>query len=256
MLLIEFIYQTINMLFAWFAIVSRSQPLPSISLNFCVLLTVASQGSFFLVFRILTTSLGADELLGTVGKILSVVFEWLYLATLLTSFVLALGNRPQGSNKFYMTMVYFWIGIMIYLSFATVFLTVRSIQHQLANGGFTLSSIFHNQQFFSMIASLFATYVTWLIASLLFFDPWHMFTSVCITLTPTDLVPDADMASSSSNTSFSHPPTSISSTSMHFAIPTISHGVLKVMTKPKSCLPPASNLTVRLMSTCRTTIPT
>ncbi|KAK2759880.1 Chitin synthase, class 1 [Arachnomyces sp. PD_36] len=153
MLLIEFVYQTINMLFAWFAI-----------------------GNFFLVFRILTTSLGNDNLLGTVGKVLGVVFEWLYLATLLTCFVLALGNRPQGSNKFYMTMVCFWVFIMIYLSFAAVFVAVKSIQHEVSDGDFSFSTIFSNKVFFSMIVSLMSTYILWLVASFLFFDPWHMFT--------------------------------------------------------------------------------
>lgn len=86
---VEFLYQTVSMIFAWFAL-----------------------GNFFLVFRILTLSLGDKELLGKVGEILAVVFEWAYLATLLTCFVLALGNRPQGTNKFYMTMVYFWALIM------------------------------------------------------------------------------------------------------------------------------------------------
>lgn len=90
MFVIEFIYQGFNMLFAWFAI-----------------------GNFFLVFRILTSSLSEPDLLGTAGLVLSVVFEWLYLATLITCFVLALGNRPQGSNKFYMTMVYFWAILMV-----------------------------------------------------------------------------------------------------------------------------------------------
>lgn len=89
MFVIEFIYQFFNMLFAWFGI-----------------------GNFFLVFRILTSSLSEDDLMGTAGLVLSVVFEWLYLATLVTCFVLALGNRPQGSNKFYMTMVYFWAILM------------------------------------------------------------------------------------------------------------------------------------------------
>jgi chitin synthase len=87
--LVEFLYQTINLIFAWFAI-----------------------GNFFLVFRILTTSLGGKDLLGTVGNILATVFEWFYAFTLLTCFVLALGNRPQGSNKFYMSMVVFWVFIM------------------------------------------------------------------------------------------------------------------------------------------------
>jgi chitin synthase len=90
MFLLEFTYTTISMIFAWFAL-----------------------GNFFLVFHILTTSLGDTDLLGTVGKILGVVFEWLYLFTLLTCFIMALGNRPQGTNWAYMAMVYFWACIMM-----------------------------------------------------------------------------------------------------------------------------------------------
>ncbi len=71
------------------------------------------QGNFFLVFRILTASLGEGNLLGTAGKVLGIVFQWLYIGTLLTCFVLALGNRPQGSNKFYMSQVYFWCTLMM-----------------------------------------------------------------------------------------------------------------------------------------------
>lgn len=140
-----------------------------------------------MVFRILTTSLSDSSLLGTAGLVLGIVFEWLYLATLLTCFVLALGNRPQGSNKFYMTMVYFWIVIMIYLTFAAVFVTVKSIQTEIGDGDFTFSTVFKNSEFFSMIVSLASTYVLWFVASFLFFDPWHMFTCFIqyILLTPT-----------------------------------------------------------------------
>lgn len=91
MFLIEFMYQTINMIFAWFGL-----------------------ANFFLVFHILTTSLADSSLDFAPGQALSIVFEWLYLAILVTCFVLALGNRPQGSNKFYMTQVYFWAILMAY----------------------------------------------------------------------------------------------------------------------------------------------
>ncbi|KAI5288953.1 Chitin synthase, class 1, partial [Ascosphaera acerosa] len=164
MLFIEFIYQTINILFAWFAI-----------------------GNFFLVFRILTTSLSSDDLLGTAGRILGVVFEWLYLFTLMACFILSMGNRPAGSNRFYMTMVYFWICLMIYLSFAAVFVTVKSIEHQVEKKDFTFADIFKNSEFFSMIVSLISTYVMWIVASILFLDPWHLVTSFLqyVLLTPT-----------------------------------------------------------------------
>lgn len=87
---VEFVFNTINMIFAWFAI-----------------------GNFFLVFKILTTSLGSDTLLGKTGEILGVVFEWLYGVILITCFVLSLGNRPAGSGKLYSAMVWFWAIIMM-----------------------------------------------------------------------------------------------------------------------------------------------
>ena len=136
------------------------------------------QGNFFLVFRILTTSLGDPDLLGKVGEILGVVVEWLYLAILLTCFVLALGNRPQGSNKWYMSMVYFWVAIMAYLIFASIYITVVSVQREVKENKFTVSQLFTNQLFFTLIVSLLSTYVLWFVASFLFFDPWHMFTCV------------------------------------------------------------------------------
>jgi chitin synthase len=164
MFLIEFIYQTINMLFAWFAI-----------------------GNFFLVFRLLTGSLGTPGPLGQAGTILGVVFEWIYLATLLSCFVLSLGNRPQGSRKFYLFMVIFWSILMVWLTFASVFLTVKSIQTEVDSGSFNVSTIFHNSEFFALIVSLASTYVLWFVASILFFDPWHMVTCFLqyIILTPT-----------------------------------------------------------------------
>ncbi|SMR41688.1 unnamed protein product [Zymoseptoria tritici ST99CH_1A5] len=164
---VEFTYQAVNMLFAWFAI-----------------------GNFFLVFRILTTSLSGEDLLGTAGLILSVTFEWLYLATLVTCFVLALGNRPQGSNKFYMAQVYFWAVIMAYLLFASVFITVKSVQAQVATQqGFSVDLLFKNKLFFTLIVSMASTWLLYLIASILFLDPWHMITSFIqyLLLTPTYL---------------------------------------------------------------------
>jgi chitin synthase len=136
----------------------------------------------------LTTSLGDAALLGTAGRILAVVFEWLYLVTLVSCFVLSLGNRPQGSNKLYMTMVYFWVFIMAYLMFAAVFITVTSIRTQLeTHTQFTVHLLFENSLFTHLCVSMASTYALYLIMSILFFDPWHMFTSFIqyILLTPT-----------------------------------------------------------------------
>ncbi|KAH0183310.1 glycosyltransferase family 2 protein, partial [Aureobasidium melanogenum] len=164
MFLLEFIYQAINMIFAWFAI-----------------------GNFFLVFHILTTSLSDSALQFAPGQLLSVVFEWLYLATLVTCFVLALGNRPQGSSRFYMTQVCFWAVIMAYLMFATVFITVKSVQAEIADKGFALGDLFTNSLFLTLIVSTASTYILYLVVSILFLDPWHMLTCFLqyLLLTPT-----------------------------------------------------------------------
>ncbi len=90
MFMVEFLYQLISMIFAWFAV-----------------------GNFFLVFQILTTALGGPTLLGKTGEIVSVCIEWVYLGSLVTCFVLSLGNTPDGSRRFYMTMVYSWGFIML-----------------------------------------------------------------------------------------------------------------------------------------------
>lgn len=143
-----------------------------------------------MVFRILTASLSDDNLLGTAGLAMSVIFEWLYLAVLVTCFVLALGNRPQGSNKFYMAQVYFWAILMVYLLFASIFITVKSIQAQVAaQQGFSISLLFTNKLFFTLIISMASTWLLYLVASILFLDPWHMVTSFVqyLLLTPTYL---------------------------------------------------------------------
>ncbi|KAJ4417346.1 Chitin synthase, class 2 [Gnomoniopsis sp. IMI 355080] len=161
---VEFTFNTINMIFAWFAI-----------------------GNFFLVFKILTSSLGDSDLLGNVGSILGVVFEWLYGISLMTCFVLSMGNRPAGSGPYYLAMVYFWAIIFIYLMFAAVFISVKAIQTDLSTDGFTVEDLFKNTVFYTLIVSVMSTYGIWLIASLLMFDPWHMFTSLIqyMMLTPT-----------------------------------------------------------------------
>lgn len=151
---IEFVFNTVNMIFAWFAI-----------------------GNFFLVFKILTTSLGADNLLGNVGKILGVVFEWLYGVSLITCFVLAMGNRPAGSGPYYMAMVVFWAIIFIYLMFAAIFISVKAIETSV-DAGFSINDLFKNPIFYTLIVSVLSTYGIWFIASILMFDPWHMFTSL------------------------------------------------------------------------------
>lgn len=71
--------------------------------------------------------------------------------------------------------------------FAAVFISVNAIQTDLSDGDFSVSDLFQNQVFYTLIVSVMSTYGIWLIASLLMFDPWHMITSLLqyMLLTPT-----------------------------------------------------------------------
>jgi chitin synthase len=75
--------------------------------------------------------------------------------------------------------------------FASVFITVKSIQSEVAKEEathqFSVTDILKNQIFYTLIISLASTYLLWFIVSFLFFDPWHMFTSFIqyLLMTPT-----------------------------------------------------------------------
>jgi chitin synthase len=83
-------------------------------------------------------------------------------------------------------MVYFWVIIMAYLMFASVFITVKSVQSQVVKG-FVITDLFKNSVFSTLIVSMASTYVLWFVVSFLFFDPWHMFHSFLqyLLMTPT-----------------------------------------------------------------------
>lgn len=72
--------------------------------------------------------------------------------------------------------------------FAAIFIAVKAIIADIhSGGGFSISEIFKNQVFYTLIVSVMSTYGIWLIASILMFDPWHMVTSFLqyMLLTPT-----------------------------------------------------------------------
>lgn len=162
---IEFIYQAFQLFFSWFAL-----------------------ANFFITFDILAASL-AEPSLGLPGVfvVLYKIFEYLYIATVIMSFVLAMGNRPQGSKWSYTGAMILFAVIMVYMLFASGFLTYKGVQGAIDainnDGGKitpdlnTVGLIFKDPIFRTIILSLLATYGLYLVSSLMFLDPWHMFTS-------------------------------------------------------------------------------
>lgn len=152
---IEFIYQFVSLIVSWFSI-----------------------GSYFLVFRILTTSLADPALNFAPGNVLSVIFLWLYLASIVTTFVLSFGNTPKGTSKFYVVIVLFFAILMVYMIFAAIFMAVNAINaiYQ-SEGSITVALFFQNSQFRDLVVATTSTYALYFLASFLYLEPWHMFTS-------------------------------------------------------------------------------
>ncbi|CAG8510887.1 14090_t:CDS:2, partial [Racocetra persica] len=124
----------------------------------------------------------------TAGDIIFQILRYVYLALLMIQFILAMGNRPQGTRWAYVSSIVFFAGLMLYMLFATGWLTYKGVKFQLedlrnsssltgANTS-TAGAILNDSTFRNIILSVVTTYGLYFFASFLFFEPWHMFTSL------------------------------------------------------------------------------
>lgn len=148
---IEMFYQVIQLLFTWFGI-----------------------ANYFLAFVILTQSLG--ETIKAL-KVPNLILKYTYAANLIFVFLLSLGNRPAGA-KFGYTLAMVIFGLLsIYMTTSAIYLAVSSIINT-ENQTASTAKLLTNTTFVSIVLSVAATLGVYLLASILFLEPWHMFTSV------------------------------------------------------------------------------
>ncbi|KAJ7904483.1 glycosyltransferase family 2 protein [Mycena olivaceomarginata] len=108
-------------------------------------------------------------------------FKWLYLSFLALQFVLALGNRPKGERFAYTATLWVYAFLALYLLVCSFWLTGKAfgnIPHELANK--TTSQViatFFKPPVGALIAAMVSTFGIYFIASFLYRDPWHLFTS-------------------------------------------------------------------------------
>ena len=119
----------------------------------------------------------------TATPIINTILKYLYLAFLLTQFILALGNRPKGSRVTYIMSFMVFGVINAYVIVLSMYLAVRGI------AGATIETNSVDDFFKSffgadagssggiIIVALLATFGLYFIASFMYLDPWHMFTS-------------------------------------------------------------------------------
>jgi chitin synthase len=118
----------------------------------------------------------------TATPIVNTVLKYLYLAFLLVQFILALGNRPKGSRVTYILSFVVFGVINAYLIVLSMYLAIRGIR----GASIETDSVddFFKSFFGSsensggiIIIALLATFGLYFVASFLYLDPWHMFTS-------------------------------------------------------------------------------
>jgi chitin synthase len=106
------------------------------------------------------------------------MLRYVYLAFVILQFILALGNRPKGSRWTYIASFSIFGVIQLYLIVLSFYLLVRAL-----SGGALLEGFNHLDQFFSadgvgvILIAVVATFGLYFVASFLYMDPWHMFTS-------------------------------------------------------------------------------
>ncbi|CAH6723232.1 chitin synthase 2 [[Candida] jaroonii] len=151
---LEFYYQLVVIVVSWFSL-----------------------GSFFLVFEILTSNLGSKEVNLEVAKYISIATLWLYVASIIATFVLAFGNTPRGTKKFYMIIAVIFSILMVYMLFSAIYLAVNTVQTNLAKVDFTAIMLVTNSKFRDLVISTGSTYVLYFVASLMYGEPSFMMTS-------------------------------------------------------------------------------
>ncbi|KAI8816432.1 chitin synthase-domain-containing protein [Fimicolochytrium jonesii] len=168
LLLLEFQYNAIMTLFNWFG------------LSF-----------FYLTFYFLaqttqpteTTSgqKNCDGLFGCYGTDIFAILRQVYIAAIVTCFISAMGNRPQGSRWIYIgCMVLFALimGIMLFFCGYSVYTAVDSAFASRTVKGWTdIKGVLMIPRLRDIALSLAATYGLYLISSCMFLEPWHLVTS-------------------------------------------------------------------------------
>ncbi|KAH0587521.1 Chitin synthase, class 1 [Termitomyces sp. 'cryptogamus'] len=159
---VQALYNIFSLIFSWFAL-----------------------ANLWLTFSIIIDLLPSQHIVifGTVGVThwVNEAFKWIYLSFLAMQFVLALGNRPKGERLMYTTTLWVYAILAVYLLVCSFWLTIKAfaaIPDQLKNK--TTSQViatFFEPPVGALMAAMISTFGIYFIASFLYRDPWHMFSS-------------------------------------------------------------------------------
>ncbi|KAI9048749.1 hypothetical protein LZ554_007580 [Drepanopeziza brunnea f. sp. 'monogermtubi'] len=169
---VQLLYNTFNVLLSWFMLASFWLT-TSVIMDLVGTPTAASENS---------AEHHAWPFGDTATPIINTILKYMYLAFLLVQFILALGNRPKGSRITYIISFIVFGAINAYLIVLSFYLAINGISGANIN---TTSADDFFASFFGdsgggggiIIIAMAATFGLYFVASFMYLDPWHMFTS-------------------------------------------------------------------------------
>ena len=127
-------------------------------LFFCFsgLLSYQLQAHYYIAFSILSHAL-EDPSFGLKG--INIFVNYFYLGLLIMCFILALGNRPQGSNWGYTLAIVGFGLITIFMTVSALLLAFKGLDQLVKahQGGLSLEDFFSDSIFRNIVLSLAAT---------------------------------------------------------------------------------------------------
>ncbi|KAH8688380.1 family 2 glycosyltransferase [Ilyonectria robusta] len=168
---IQLVYNFLNVLFTWFS-------LASYYLTTSIIMDLVGN-------PVVSSGYHGWPFGDIASPIVNVLIKYVYLAFLILQFILALGNRPKGSQFTYLASFFVFGLIQAYILVLTVFLVVKAfsepIQDQIsfASGQAVIDSFFGSKGGAAgvIIIAIITIYGLNYLASFLYLDPWHMFHS-------------------------------------------------------------------------------
>ncbi|KAJ7744479.1 glycosyltransferase family 2 protein [Mycena maculata] len=159
---VQAIYNIFALIFSWFA-------LANIWLTFSIIIDLLPSQNIIIF--------GTADITFWVNS----AFKWIYLSFLALQFVLALGNRPKGERAAYSITLWVYAFLAVYLLVCSFWLTGKAfanIPKELANKSTSqVIATFFEPPVGALIAAMVSTFGIYFVASFLYRDPWHLFTS-------------------------------------------------------------------------------
>jgi chitin synthase len=166
---IQMLYNIVNVIVSWFS-------LASFWLTTTVIMNLVGQPSS-------ENGNSAFPFGNTATPIINTILQYIYLGVLLLQFILALGNRPKGSKLIYIASFFVFALIQLYVIVLSLYLVVRAFTTDTTDIDTHDGTKKFLETFFGssgpgiIIIALASTFGLYYVASFMYWDPWHMFTS-------------------------------------------------------------------------------